>query len=235
MASTRLRHAFATHLLEAGVDIHTIQRLLGHGHVSTTMRYFHLAQSRLTGTTSPSGVADPGLRRCRASGGLAEVLRTFGPAWLASHTLSARVAKVWRALVACRTAALGGHVETCDVLREGSARLSLVPQPALPDLPDPRQGRLAARTATGTVAGTVLPSCIHPAACAQRPDRSTSAAALREPVRLRRRHADRVRRRSAPSGRRSGVLADPAHLAAGSGPACASACAGGRGRADPRR
>jgi integrase/recombinase XerD len=48
-----LRHAFATHLLEAGVDIHTIQRLLGHGHVSTTMRYFHLAQTHLTGTTSP--------------------------------------------------------------------------------------------------------------------------------------------------------------------------------------
>jgi integrase/recombinase XerD len=39
-----LCHAFATHLLEASVDIHTIQGLLGHGHVSTTMRYFHLAQ-----------------------------------------------------------------------------------------------------------------------------------------------------------------------------------------------
>jgi integrase/recombinase XerD len=48
-----LRHAFATHLLEGGVDIHTIQRLMGHGHISTTMRYFHLARKHLTSTTSP--------------------------------------------------------------------------------------------------------------------------------------------------------------------------------------
>jgi len=48
-----LRHAFATHLLESGVDLHTIQRLLGHGHLSTTLVYFHLAQKDLTATRSP--------------------------------------------------------------------------------------------------------------------------------------------------------------------------------------
>jgi site-specific recombinase XerD len=48
-----LRHAFATHLLESGTDLHTIQRLMGHGHLSTTMRYFHLAQKHLANTPSP--------------------------------------------------------------------------------------------------------------------------------------------------------------------------------------
>jgi site-specific recombinase XerD len=48
-----LRHAFATHLLEAGVDIHTIQRLMGHGHIGSTLRYFHLARRHLANTPSP--------------------------------------------------------------------------------------------------------------------------------------------------------------------------------------
>jgi len=46
--------------------------------------------------------------------GLAGVLRRHGPAYLAAHSLSVAKAKVWRAILACRTAALGGHVETCD-------------------------------------------------------------------------------------------------------------------------
>jgi site-specific recombinase XerD len=54
-----LRHAFATHLIEAGVDLPTVQRLLGHGHISTTMRYVHLARARVTGSTSPLELLDP--------------------------------------------------------------------------------------------------------------------------------------------------------------------------------
>ena len=45
---------------------------------------------------------------------LADVLRRHGPAYLAAHPLSVAKAKVWRAIVSCRTAALGGHVQTCE-------------------------------------------------------------------------------------------------------------------------
>jgi hypothetical protein len=45
---------------------------------------------------------------------LAEVLHTFGPAYLRDHSLSTLQARAWRAIVACRTPALGGKLQRCD-------------------------------------------------------------------------------------------------------------------------
>jgi len=53
-----LRHCFATHLLEAGVDLHTIQRLMGHRHLSTTARYLQLTRHTQIGSGSPLDLLD---------------------------------------------------------------------------------------------------------------------------------------------------------------------------------
>ena len=53
-----LRHCFATHLLEAGVDLRTIQILMGHASINSTVWYLHLTRKKLDATQNPLDLLD---------------------------------------------------------------------------------------------------------------------------------------------------------------------------------
>ena len=109
-----LRHSYATHLLEEGLNIVTVKELLGHAHIATTMIYLHVAQCPLIKAHSPLDTLIRTKEMNLPQFEIADVIRQFGAQFARECEPNSYQQRVLNALSVCRTSALGGHKEVCD-------------------------------------------------------------------------------------------------------------------------
>ena len=96
--------------------------------------------------------------------GLAEVFQTFGAEYLDAHGLTAPQAKVFRAVLDCRTAALGGHCLECDTCGHRDYVYHSCRNRHCPNCQTRAKGGVVPAAHDRAAAGTLCASGFHPAA-----------------------------------------------------------------------